>query len=172
MKKKAVWEEWNSATDKQVSLAQEIKHRSMFCFHSSVWFSTLLNFTVSGRLRSRWYGKLWKVLGRPQVVWESKAYFSGSCFSGEKNSSIGVFSKYPPDLAAPGKIFISCWHFLNRSFLLCKHEAEKPSFSWAQRHRNMNYSGFIWTCEPRIKHTNLSFWHKLGFHEKHYKRAW
>lgn len=114
----------NSTADKQVSLAQEIKHRSMFCFHFSVWFSALLNFTVSGRLRWRRYAKLWKALGGLQVV------FSGFCFSGEKmDNSRGVFSKKPPDLAARGKIFISCWHFLNGSFLLCKHEAKKPSFS-------------------------------------------
>lgn len=128
--KKAGREERNSTADKQVSLAQEIKHRSMFCFHFSVWFSALLNFTVSGRLRWRRYARLWKALGGPQVVWESEAHFSGFCFSREKmDNSRGVFSKKPPDLAARGKIFISCWHFLNRSFLLCKHEAKKPSFS-------------------------------------------
>lgn len=51
-------EGWNSTADKQVSLVREIKHRSLFCFHFSVWFSALLNFTVSSRLRSRRYGKL------------------------------------------------------------------------------------------------------------------
>lgn len=82
--KKAGREERNSTADKQVSLAQEIKHRSMFCFHFSVWFSALLNFTVSGRLRWRRYARLWKALGGPQVVWESEAHFSGFCFSREK----------------------------------------------------------------------------------------
>lgn len=82
--KKAGREERNGTADKQVSLAQEIKPRSMFCFHFSVWFSALLNFTVSGRLRWRRYARLWKALGGPQVVWESEAHFSGFCFSGEK----------------------------------------------------------------------------------------
>lgn len=82
--KKAGREQWNSPADKQVSLAQEIKHRSMFCFHFSVWFSALLNFTVSGRLRWRRYARLWNALGGLQVVWESKAHSSGFCFSGKK----------------------------------------------------------------------------------------
>lgn len=59
------------------------------------------------------------------------------------DNSRGVFSKYRPDLTELRKIFISCWHFLGNSFLLCKHEAEKASFSGAHRLWIMNYSRFI-----------------------------
>lgn len=50
------------------------------------------------------------------------------------DNSRGVFSKHPPDQTEWRKIFISWWHFLSRSFCLCKHEAEKPGFSRALTH--------------------------------------
>lgn len=96
-------------------------------------------------------------LYKPQVVWNNEVYiFSEVNFPlfREMDNSRGrsVFSKKRLDLAALGEDFISCWHFLSMSFLLCKHEAVPKGHEnyWLinthRRTLNMNHSIFIWTC--------------------------
>lgn len=112
-----------------------------------------------------------KTLHKPQyylcAVWYNEVYVLDlKMSSSEKRTAADVCCDALKETDWPcstGEEFISCWHFLSMSFLLCKHEAVPTAHDATQHywltntHRHTNHYIFIWTCEASTRHTQVIF---------------